>query len=121
MRRSLSVVRPLRSQAGNTLLLLLVVAACSITITYFLSGMMTRLNTMNRDTSRKQLYEATITSLLNYTRAAIKRKWCFSPTWENDSIHCDLTHPMSTERIGMTDDQQTHVLHNPKIPHATPL
>ncbi len=120
-------LRPLKSQAGNTLLVLVMVVTSTFTITFFLYNMMRQLNSQNRDNTRQQIYESTMTSLLNYTRSGIKRRWCFTDTWEkyNESL-CNLAHPGSSERMLIVSAQQVSHIQDliavdPTFPHASPL
>lgn len=106
--------------------ILMVVLASAGIISYAMYGMMQRLNALNRDTTKQQIYEAALTSYLNYTRAAIKRRWCFTANWDQDSpLNCNLAHPFSTERLLISNDELTHINQviaaDPSFPHGTPV
>jgi|GEM_PF-6506034 len=106
--------------------ILMVVLASAGIISYAMYGMMQRLNSLNRDTTKQQIYEAALTSYLNYTRAAIKRRWCFTSNWDQDSpLNCNLAHPYSTERLLISNEELDHInqviASNPSFPHSNPI
>lgn len=95
-------------------------------ITSALFGMFNRLTIINKENTKSQIYQAALSSILNYTRAGIKRRWCFTDSWEQEnSASCDLTHPRSSERLLMTLSTLNHVKEllqiKTNLPHADPI
>jgi hypothetical protein len=122
----MSRIKTGRDNRGNVILILVMATASAALICSALYTMMGRLDVMNRDTSRDQIYQTAETSLLNYTRAAIQRRWCFTASWEQDlTTNCTLAHPLSTERLILSTNEQTHIWQmiaaNPTFPHGNPL
>ena len=100
-------------------------AALSV-ISMALLGTLNRVVMSNRATALKISYRATLSSIINYTQAGIKRRWCFAPGWVADNPDlCNLAHPRSSERILMSNYQkewiETMLKKNPSVPRGNPL
>lgn len=93
---------------------------------FTLQGFIARLGAVSRDTTKQLVYRMGMDSLLAYTEAGLKRRWCFTDNWSpEDPSHCDLANTRSSERLMLSPSQidfiNAMIAADPTIPHGNPV
>lgn len=90
--------------SGSILPTLLVVIALGMFVSTSLLSLLINVQNQVRRTTHNDIFVLAVNSLLDYTIAGVRNKWCFSSTW-TQLPECPLTDDGNVERLLLSDVQ----------------
>lgn len=116
----------LRRNDGSILIVLIMSLGFIVVLGFTLQGFISRMGDVSRDTTKQLSYKTALNSLLAYTQAGVKRRWCFTEIWTPEGAEeCNLANPRSSERLLLSASQITFIqgmiAADPSLPHGTPI
>lgn len=116
----------LDKSGASSILMILMVSAVAVAVTFQVASRIVQRTRINEGSGKTLSRELALRSALEYTKYALKNRWCMTNVWVQDpncasNFVYALTHPRGLERLLLTEDETNAIwLAMQHLPPGTP-